>query len=36
MIKAIIIDDETAMQEVNSQLLSEYFPSIKQVGTANC
>ncbi|WP_282030499.1 LytR/AlgR family response regulator transcription factor [Winogradskyella eximia] len=36
MIKAIIIDDETAMQEVNSQLLSEYFPSIKLVGTANC
>lgn len=36
MIKAIIIDDESAMQEVNSQLLSEYFPNIKQVGTANC
>ncbi|WP_178983284.1 LytR/AlgR family response regulator transcription factor [Winogradskyella helgolandensis] len=36
MIKAIIIDDETAMRAVNSQLLSEYFPEIKQVGTASC
>jgi two-component system LytT family response regulator len=35
MIKAIIIDDELAMQEVNSQLLSEYFPNIEQVGKAN-
>ena len=35
MIRAIIIDDESAMQEVNSQLLAEYFPNIKQVGTAN-
>jgi len=35
MIKAVIIDDEPAMQEVNSQLLSEYFPEIKLVGTAN-
>ncbi len=35
MIRAIIIDDEPAMQEVNSQLLSECFPSIEQVGTAN-
>jgi two-component system LytT family response regulator len=36
MIRAIIIDDEPAMQEVNSQLLSEYFPNIKLVGTADC
>ncbi|MCL5130333.1 LytTR family DNA-binding domain-containing protein [Algibacter sp. L4_22] len=35
MIRAIIIDDESAMQEVNSQLLAEYFPNIEQVGTAN-
>jgi two-component system LytT family response regulator len=35
MIKAVIIDDEPAMQEVNSQLLSEYFPDIKLAGTAN-
>ncbi len=35
MIKAIIIDDDTAMQAVNSRLLSEYFPEIKLVGTAN-
>jgi two-component system, LytTR family, response regulator len=35
MIKAVIIDDEPAMQEVNSRLLSEYFPSIQLVGTAN-
>ena len=35
MIRAIIIDDESAMQEVNSQLLAEYFPNIKHVGTAN-
>ena len=36
MIRAIIIDDEPAMQEVNSQLLSEYFPQIKLVGTEDC
>jgi two-component system LytT family response regulator len=35
MIKAVIIDDEPAMQEVNSSLLKEYFPEIKQVGIAN-
>ena len=35
MIKAVIIDDEPAMQEVSSLLLSEYFPEIKQVGFAN-
>ena len=35
MIRAIIIDDESAMQEVNSQLLAEYFPNIEHVGTAN-
>ncbi|MCF6331720.1 MAG: LytTR family DNA-binding domain-containing protein [Draconibacterium sp.] len=35
MIKAVIIDDEPAMQEVNSCLLAEYFPDIKLVGTAN-
>lgn len=34
MIKAVIIDDETALQEVNSCLLAEYFPDIKLVGTA--
>ena len=33
MIKAVIIDDELAMQEVNSSLLSEYFPEIELVGT---
>jgi hypothetical protein len=26
MIKAVIIDDEPAMQEVNSQMLREFFP----------
>lgn len=36
MIRAIIIDDEPAMQEVNSQLLSDFFPNIEQVGTASC
>ena len=36
MIKAVIIDDEPAMQQVNSQLLAEYFPAIKLVGVANC
>ena len=35
MIKAVIIDDELAMQEINSQLLKEYFPEIQLVGTAN-
>ncbi|MDY0103040.1 MAG: LytTR family DNA-binding domain-containing protein [Lentimicrobium sp.] len=35
MIKAIIIDDEIAMQAINSRLLSEYFPEIKLAGTAN-
>ena len=35
MIKAVIIDDELAMQTVNSQLLAEYFPEIKLVGTAD-
>ena len=35
MIKAAIIDDEPSMQLVNSNLLSECFPDIKQVGTAN-
>ena len=35
MIKAVIIDDETAMQEVNSRLLAEYFPHILLLGTAN-
>lgn len=35
MIKAVIIDDETAMQELNSRLLAEYFPNIKLAGTAD-
>lgn len=35
MIKAVIIDDEPAMLEVNSSLLAEYFPAIKMVGTAH-
>ncbi|WP_299781706.1 LytTR family DNA-binding domain-containing protein [uncultured Formosa sp.] len=35
MIRALIIDDEAAMLQVNSQLLSEYFPDVKLVGTAN-
>jgi len=35
MIRAIIIDDEPAMQEFNSQLLSEYFPDVELVGKAN-
>jgi two-component system LytT family response regulator len=34
MIKAVIIDDEHAMQEINSRLLTEYFPNIEQLGTA--
>ncbi len=36
MIKAVIIDDEPAMQQVNSQLLNEYFPAIKLAGIADC
>jgi len=35
MIKAVIIDDEPAMQEVNSRLLNEYFPEIKLSGIAD-
>jgi two-component system, LytTR family, response regulator len=35
MIKAVIIDDEPAMREVNSSLLAEYFPDICLVGTAS-
>lgn len=35
MIKAIIIDDEPAMQELNSRLLSEYFHNIKLIGIAD-
>ncbi|MBN1970524.1 MAG: response regulator transcription factor [Candidatus Delongbacteria bacterium] len=35
MIKAVIIDDEPAMQELNSRLLAEYFPNIKLAGTAD-
>jgi two-component system LytT family response regulator len=35
MIKAVIIDDEHAMQEVNSRLLNEYFPEIKVEGLAD-
>ncbi len=35
MIKAVIIDDEPAMQEINSRLLSENFPEIKMVGIAD-
>ncbi len=35
MIKAVIIDDEPAMQDVNSRLLNEYFPEIVLVGVAN-
>jgi two-component system LytT family response regulator len=35
MIKAVIIDDEPAMQEINSRLLTEYFPEIELAGTAN-
>ena len=35
MIKAIIIDDEPAMQAVNSRLLSENFPEIHLAGSAN-
>ncbi len=35
MIKAVIIDDEPTLQDVNKQLLAEYFPEIKVVGIAN-
>jgi len=35
MIKAVIIDDEPAMQEVNSRLLADYFPGIKLMGKAD-
>jgi two-component system LytT family response regulator len=35
MISAVIIDDEPAMLEVNSNLLAAYFPEIKLAGTAN-
>ncbi|WP_346854462.1 LytTR family DNA-binding domain-containing protein [uncultured Draconibacterium sp.] len=35
MIKTVIIDDEPAMQQVNSQLLAEYFPDVEQVGIAD-
>lgn len=35
MIKAVIIDDEPAMQEVNGSLLTEYFPEIGLAGTAD-
>ena len=34
MIKAVIIDDEPAMQEVNTRLLAEYFPDVTLLGTA--
>jgi len=35
MIKAVIIDDEQAMQEVNACLLKKYFPDITLDGTAD-
>lgn len=35
MIKAVIIDDEPAMLQVNSNLLAEYFPRVVLVGTAD-
>jgi len=35
MIKAVIIDDEPAMQDVNRMLLHEYFPEIELSGIAN-
>jgi two-component system LytT family response regulator len=35
MIKAVIIDDEIAMQEMNSRLLADYFPEIELVGLAD-
>lgn len=36
MIRAVIIDDEPAMQQINSQLLAEYFPAIELAGIASC
>jgi two-component system, LytTR family, response regulator len=35
MIKAVIIDDEIAIQEMNSRLLADYFPEIELVGLAD-
>lgn len=35
MIKAVIIDDEPAIQELNSSLLADYFPEIELVGLAD-
>lgn len=35
MIKAVIIDDEPAMQEVNRKYLESYFPEISLCGIAN-
>jgi len=35
MIKAVIIDDEPAMQQVNSLLMNEYFPEVTVAGIAN-
>ncbi|MCE4563405.1 response regulator transcription factor [Maribellus sp. CM-23] len=35
MIKAVVVDDEPAMQEVNCRLLNEYFPEIKLAGIGN-
>ena len=35
IIKAVVIDDELANQEINARLLLEYFPEIQLVGTAN-
>jgi len=35
MIKAVIIDDEPAMQQVNSLLMNEYFPEVNVAGIAN-
>ncbi|SHF65389.1 two component transcriptional regulator, LytTR family [Mariniphaga anaerophila] len=35
MIKAVVIDDEPAMQEVNRRLLKEYFPEVKLAGIGN-
>lgn len=35
MIKVVVIDDEPAMQEINSRLLNEYFPGVKLAGIGN-
>lgn len=35
IIKAVIIDDELANQQINARLLLDYFPDIQLVGTAN-